>query len=184
MMSLRLFGGWSLERIAKHEEKSLAHIQQLWQEARQWLVTSDIDGGESAGRIVMLDMVDPSLFKLLQHNPSLLRTLDWRAFEKLLAEVLYRLGYEVELQRGTKDGGVDIFAIRRDGAFGGHRYILQAKRWTGRVGIEPVRELLYLRHAYQATKACLATTSTFTAGAWKLAAENQWHLDLRDFDRL
>jgi restriction system protein len=97
---------------------------------------------------------------------------------------LERSGYEVELQRGTKDGGVDLFAIKYTGVFGRERYLLQAKRWKNTVGIEPVRQLAFLHHDLRMTKSCLATTSTFTKGAWALAEQYEWQLELRDFEGL
>jgi len=142
-----------------------------------------IDGSPGAS-IVTLDLVDPSLLKTIRAHPQLLKILDSRVFEKLLAEILSMLGYEVELQQGTKDGGVDIFAIKHCGILGPHRYLLQAKRWEAPVGVEPVRELLFLHSYHRVTRSCLATTSRFTRGAWQLANEYKWHLELRDYERL
>jgi hypothetical protein len=131
-----------------------------------------------------LTLVDPELLAAIAKHPLMLKTLDWRDFEKLLAELLARLGYEIELQRGTKDGGVDIFALKRDGVFGKHRYLLQAKRWTDAVGVEPVRELLFLHSHHRMTRSALATTSRFTQGAWELAQQYAWQLELKDYDKL
>lgn len=131
--------------------------------------------------LVRLDVIDLALYRALVQHPELLKTLEWRMFEKLLADALDIFGYHVELQRGTKDGGVDIFAIRSD-QFGQHRYILQAKRWSHRVSVEPVRQLLFLHNHHRATKSCLATTSSFTKGAWELASQYRWQLDLRDWE--
>jgi hypothetical protein len=133
------------------------------------------------GALVRLDLIDVALYHALVQHPELIKTLDWRLFERLLADVLETFGYEIELQRGTKDGGVDLFAVRHD-RLGPHRYLLRAKRWSHRVSVEPVRQLLFLHAHHQATKACLATTSGFTRGAWELAAQYRWHLDLRDLN--
>jgi HJR/Mrr/RecB family endonuclease len=134
--------------------------------------------------IVTLDLIDPALFKTLRVHPELLKSLDYRVFEKVLAEILTSLGYEVELQQGTKDGGVDIYAVKFCGVLGPHRYLLQAKRWVAAVGVEPVRELLFLHSHHKMTKSCLATTSRFTRGAWELAHDYRWQLELRDYERL
>jgi hypothetical protein len=132
---------------------------------------------------IRLGIVDLALYQALCAHPELLRTLEWRAFEKLLADALETFGYAVELQRGTKDGGVDIFAVRND-HFGAAKYILQAKRWSNRVSVEPVRELLFLQAHHRATKCCLATTSSFTKGALELGNQYRWQLDLRDWEGL
>ena len=110
--------------------------------------------------------------------------MNWRAFERLLADILESFGFEVELQRGTKDGGVDIFAIERSHPLGTQRYLLQAKKWTNAVGVEPVRQLAFLHTHYKATKSCLATTATFTRGAWELAHQYKWQIELKDYDGL
>jgi hypothetical protein len=131
-----------------------------------------------------LALLEPDLVLALSKDPSLMHKLDWRSFERTLAQILERLGYEIELQRGTKDGGVDIFAISKQGIFGRERYLVQAKRWSEPVGIEPVREIIFLHSHHRMTKSCLASTSRFTRGAWSLANEYQWQLELRDADRL
>jgi len=181
LLALRTIGGWSLREIAKRDNVTLDRVADQWFQARQWL-QKRLE--PSVGTIATLDLVDVRLLEVLLSDPKLTYMLDWRSFEKALAAIVERLGYEVELQRGTKDGGIDIIAIRRDKAFGGHRYLLQAKRWSHHVGVETVREVLFLREHYRATKACLATTSTFTRGAWELGQEYRWQLELRDSERL
>jgi restriction system protein len=83
-------------------------------------------------------------------------------------------------QRGTKDGAVDIFALRLSTTFGQQRFLLQAKRYKNKVGVEPVRQLAFLHPHYNVTKSCLATTLSFTRGAWELADQYKCWLDLRD----
>ena len=113
-----------------------------------------------------------------------MQALDWKIFEKLLADILETFGYKIVHTRGTKDGGVDIFALIRSEDFGIHKYILQAKRWSRKVGVEPVQRLLFLHSEEKASKSCLATTSLFTRGAWKLCEQYKWQLELRDFNGL
>ena len=133
---------------------------------------------------VRLDAVDAALYHAVIGHPGLLRTLDWRLFEKLLADILDRFGFEVELQRGTKDGGGDLFAVKKRHPLGPQRFLLQAKRWKNAVGVEPVRQLAFLHSHHRVTKSCLATTATFTRGAWELAHQYRWQLELRDFEGL
>jgi len=133
---------------------------------------------------VSFELIGAELFNRVLSDPRILRTLDWREFEKVLAGILEKLEYEIELQQGTKDGGIDIFALKRSGPFGVHRYLLQAKRWSKPVGVQPVRELMFLHNHHSVTKSCLATTSRFTEGAWALAEQYKWQLELKDYDRL
>lgn len=139
---------------------------------------------QEQSRIVTFQFIDPEVLRALRTTPDLLHALSGREFEYVLAELLSRMGYEIELQRGTKDGGVDIFAIRRSDPLGTHRYLLQAKRWKHAVGVEPVRHLLFLHQHHRATKSCLATTSRFTSGAWQLASQYAWQLELKDYEHL
>lgn len=132
------------------------------------------------GTLFRLDIIDIALYKAILRHPEILHCLDWRTFERLLADILAEFGFDVELMQGTKDGGVDIVAVKHVGPFGPERYLLQAKRWTRKVGIEPVRQLIFLHSYHRATKGCLATTSTFTRGAWQMARQYPWQLELRD----
>jgi CheY-like chemotaxis protein len=132
--------------------------------------------------LVRLDTIDLLLYRELQANPELVQALDWRVFEKLLADILETFGYRVDLMSGTKDGGIDIVAFQRSAEWGEHKYLLQAKRWRRRVGVEPVQRLLFKQTEQRASKSCLATTSTFTRGAWKIGKEYEWQLSLLDFN--
>jgi len=181
LLTLRVIGGWSLREIAKRDGVPLDQVAEQWVAARTWL---EKQSSHAVGHIVAFDLFDLQLLEALLRDQRLASAVDWRTFERLLASIVEALGCEIELQQGTKDGGIDVLALKRDAIFGPHRYLLQAKRWSARVGIEPVRELLFLREHYRATKACLATTSTFTAGAWQLAGEYRWQLELRDYQRL
>ena len=137
----------------------------------------------SEPRIITFEYINPELIQELKRNPELIRSVHWRDFERVLARLLEEFGYEIDLQRGTKDGGVDLFALSRLGhPLGPHKYLLQAKRWKGSVGVAPVRELKFLHDHYGMTKSCLATTSRFTSGAWQLARQFSHQLELRDLE--
>ena len=73
-----------------------------------------------------------------QTGPESLRELTWLDFERLLAEVFRREGYEVEHTGGYgPDGGVDL-RLRRDGM----TKLVQCKHWRmHKVGVKVVREL-------------------------------------------
>lgn len=181
LLALRVIGGWSLAEIARRDAVSLEHLAETWSEARKWIQARQ---NQNIARVQTFDLIDLKVIETLLRDRKLASSINWRSFEKILAALLDRLGYEIELQQGTKDGGVDILAIKRESPFGPHRYLLQAKRWQNKVGVEAVRELLFLKQHLGATKACLATTSTFTSGAWQLGYEYRWQLELRDFERL
>lgn len=174
--ALRLFGGLTLPEISTRTGETIAKVRREW--GRLKLEIESLADNPTSPLIVL--PADDGLLRMLCSQPELMRTLDWRSFEKVLATVLERIGFEIELQKGTKDGGIDIFALRADPTLGAHRYLIQAKRWSHKVGVEPVRELLFLHSQFRATKSCLATTASFSRGAWRLAAEYRWQLELRD----
>lgn len=131
-----------------------------------------------------LNTIDYTLYNELTSNPQLIKTLDWRLFEKLLADILETFQYDIELFKGTKDGGIDIIAIKKETPLGIHRYLIQAKRWQNKVGVEPVRSLVWAHNEYRVTKSCLATTSHFTKGAWDLANNHRWQVELKDYEKI
>jgi restriction system protein len=143
------------------------------------ILTKNIDS-----QIHTINTIDYVLYNELLNNPQLLRTLNWRLFEKLLADILERFQYDIELLKGTKDGGIDIIAIKKESPLGIHRYLIQAKRWQNKVGVEPVRSLVWAHNEYRVTKSCLATTSHFTRGAWELANNYKWQVELKDYEKL
>jgi restriction system protein len=130
--------------------------------------------------IKQVDYFDPAVYELIRKNPQLLNTLDWRIFEEMLADILKTFGYSIELTKRTKDGGIDVIAIKADNDFGSHKYILQAKRYSKAIQVSPIRELLFLHSEQRASKCCLATTSTFTTGAKELGEQYRWTLELKD----
>jgi len=132
----------------------------------------------------LLQEIDISLYKALISNPQLIKTFNWRFFEKLLADIVESFGYEVELMQGTKDNGVDIIAIKNKDSFGVHKYLIQAKQWSNKVGIEPIQRLIFKTQELQATKSCLVTTSNFTKGALQLGNIYKHILDLKNGEAL
>lgn len=55
-----------------------------------------------------------SLLKVLNNNPEALPDVSKDNFESLCAELFYRQGFEVDLFRSNKDGGIDFLAVKND----------------------------------------------------------------------
>ena len=86
--------------------------------------------------------------------------LKGREFEQELAKLYRRGGYSVQLNKGTKDGGVDL-VLKRDGK----SFLVQCKGHANAVGPGPVRDL-YGTFVHQGgTEAWLISTSGFTKAA-------------------
>ncbi|MGA2181623.1 MAG: restriction endonuclease [Bryobacteraceae bacterium] len=123
-----------------------------------------------------------SLLRAVAEKPDDLYRLPPRRFEELVAHILERFGYEVQLTPQTRDGGFDISAIRK--AETEVRLLIECKRYTpprkvGRPVVQQIFGVLMDRDA-EATKAIVATTSTFTPEARTFLAINRWRVEGRD----
>jgi hypothetical protein len=107
-----------------------------------------------------------------------------RQFEEFIAGIWDRLGYTVELTARTRDGGRDVVAIIK--AESEVRYIIECKRYdeTHKVGVGILRALYGVKTHEGATKAFLATTSSFTRGAIEFWQPHRWELELKDYEGL
>lgn len=152
--------------------------------AEEELYQSDetVERGES--QILRLDLqeINDELIRRLAERPELMRELNSRKFEELIAELLQDKGYEVTLTPPSKDGGCDIFAIKRDD-IGSALTLVECKRYaeSNKVGVEIVRGLYGVVSAEQATRGLIATTSYFTSGATAFRDKVQYRLSLADF---
>lgn len=128
-----------------------------------------------------------SLLRDLQRDAGALDNLNWRQFEKLIATLLEKDGYEVELMQGSKDGGVDVIAVKDLGANGYFKALWQAKKQSksSKVGISVVRELADTRHEFGASKGIIVTSSYLTRGALQRIERDKYLLgkvDRSDLD--
>jgi restriction system protein len=91
-----------------------------------------------------------------------LNQMTWAQFERLVAETLRRMGYQVlENGGGGADGGIDLHATK-----GGQRYLVQCKQWrTYRVGVGVVREHFGVITAERAAGGLVVTSGRFTEEA-------------------
>ncbi|WP_202081120.1 restriction endonuclease [Caldalkalibacillus salinus] len=104
-------------------------------------------------------------------NIKRLDQLDGRQFELYLYVLLNELGYsDVNLTAESRDFGADLIFTDSKGV----RNVIQAKRQApdNLVGISAIQEIYTSMKYYQAKKAIVLTTSTFTKTSEKLAAVN------------
>lgn len=66
----------------------------------------------SSRRIKTLEYCSQSLIDSIAENHEVLGDISKRDFEKLVAELFARMGFETELFRSSKDGGIDFLAIK------------------------------------------------------------------------
>lgn len=131
--------------------------------------------------IVVTDNIIQQMIKDFTKNPEKLKYIDSRKFEEIVAELYRGFGYEVELTKQTRDGGKDIIAIKK--AEVNVKYLIECKRPDpdNFISISPVRELYGVRNSEKATKAILATTTSFTRDALRFFEMHKWELEPRDY---
>ena len=120
--------------------------------------------------------------KKLADNPSLLYEISPRGFEEIVAELLSRQGYSVELTPASRDGGKDIYIATKD-SLGSFLYLVECKRIAPDrpVGVGLIRQLYGTVQAEKATAGILATTSFFTRDARDFQRKVEFQISLQDY---
>lgn len=130
---------------------------------------------------VDFEVISQQLTEHLISNPDAIHQLSPRKFEELVAYLMEKQGYEVTLTKQSKDGGIDIFALKRDG-FGNFLTIVDCKRYSEKnpVGIDLVRTMYGTLNIAKASHGIIATTSRFTNDAKVLAEDYKYQISLKD----
>jgi len=115
------------------------------------------------------------------HQDQTLLQLEPHIFEEVVAELLRSQGFEVNLTKRTRDGGYDLVALTKQGGFP-LKFLVECKRYTTeKIGIEIVRNLMYVVKQEEANKGIIATTSYFSKDAHvHQQSTHPYLLDLRD----
>lgn len=92
-------------------------------------------------------------------------------FEKYLKLFFEEQGYKVKLTPVTADYGCDLLLKKN-----GETITVQAKRYTDKVGIKAVQEVIGSIKHYKADRAMVLTNSYFTQNAIELARSNEVEL--------
>lgn len=93
-------------------------------------------------------------------------------FEHLVKDLFQAMGAEAWRTVPSKDGGVDAVATSKNLFFGGV-CLIQAKRYTGLVGLEAVHALTGVMTDHNATTGVLVTTSWFSRTSEQFAQRNR-----------
>lgn len=94
--------------------------------------------------------------------------MDGFEFERFLGNLLKSKGYKVRVTQESGDFGADLVIEDCNGLRG----VIQAKRYTGPVGIKAVQEIVGSKSYYKATEAFCITNSSYTKAAITLAKSN------------
>ncbi|WP_415881724.1 restriction endonuclease [Neptuniibacter sp. QD34_54] len=120
------------------------------------------------------------LTEYLIRNPKAMYELEPRKFEELIAYIMQQHGYEVELTQQTRDGGVDIYALKHSD-FGSLLTIVDCKKYSENhpVGVSLVREMIGTMHLENASHSMIVTSSRFTKDSTVLAEQHKYKMSLK-----
>lgn len=90
----------------------------------------------------------------------------------LVRQLFIAMGAEAWTTIPSKDGGIDAIAASKNMFFGGV-CLIQAKRWTGVVGLESVHALTGVMADHNATTGVLVITSWFGRASEEFAQRNR-----------
>jgi restriction system protein len=123
------------------------------------------------GAIILLGVVGVApRFMSDEYQRSGIQTVDEMdgvEFEHRLQSLYEYLGYTVETTSVSGDYGADLVLVKD-----GERSVVQAKRYSGNVGLEAVQQAVTALAHYNATFAIVASNSYYTKAAQQLAASN------------
>ena len=171
-----------LHKPVWHEEL-MSVIKNMVAESKEDLYKFNETISESSNIIkVDFSYVNAEFLSYLASHPRAVYDLSPRRFEELISAILRDLGYETTITPPTRDGGADIYAIRKD-AVGEILYVVECKRYAPNrpVGIGQIRGLHGVKNISNASAAILVTTSFFTAPAHALQRSLRYEMSLKDY---
>jgi len=130
-------------------------------------------------------IVNGHALQKLKMNPQMMHQLKPREFEEMMAELMEKRGYNVDLTKATRDGGKDLIVARHND-FGNFIYYVECKQYRPEnpVGVNMVRELMGTVHADKVTAGILITSSYFSPDAISYSKKVEHQISLVDFMRL
>jgi len=93
--------------------------------------------------------------------------MDGLEFEKFIAELFSKMGYESEITKASGDQGIDVIASKNGNTIG-----IQAKCYSSTVGNSAIQEVVAGKVHYRLHKAIVVTNNFFTDSAQQLAKSN------------
>lgn len=146
----------------------------------------DEDEVEPETEIVLFDEGSRAkrLISEIYHNNQKLFTLKPADFEDMIAELLKSQQFEVEMTKRTRDGGIDLIAIKNAGEFP-VRFLVECKRFSKKrkVSVDIVRGFRDVVNTHGANMGIIVTSSYFSPDAQKDRQKySPYLLDFRDHD--
>ncbi|HWK22540.1 MAG TPA: restriction endonuclease [Ureibacillus sp.] len=147
-----------------------------------WHYTGTTNGAIAAVVIVLFLLITFKIWLSTRGSARLrkagIREIDemtGEEFEEYLGHLFKKRGYDVFYTKASGDYGADLILEDRDDIIA-----VQAKRYSGTVGVKAVQEIIGALKMYEATQGWVVTNSYFTKQAEKLAESNDVYLIDRD----
>ena len=107
-----------------------------------------------------------------EHPKEIFYEIKPKDFEFLVASLYEQIGYETKLTKSSYDGGIDVFAEKKE-ISQREKLVIQCKRYTKeKIGVHEIRNLLGVVTDIKATKGVLITSTSFSREAQKFADSN------------
>ncbi len=132
-----------------------------------------------------IKIVNKSILERINFNPNGVYDLSPRQFEELVAELMTKQGYNVDLTKATRDGGKDLI-IANHSDIGNFIYYVECKKFAPNrpVGVNLVRELAGTISVDRVTAGLMITSSYFSPDAIQLSEKIKHQMGLVDFVKL
>ncbi|MBD8027343.1 restriction endonuclease [Ureibacillus sp. Re31] len=147
-----------------------------------WYYTNSIDGAIFSIILFLIFIISFKIWRKTRGYARLRKAgikeideMTGEEFEEFLGYLFQKRGYKVSYTKASSDYGADLILEDRNDIIA-----VQAKRYSGSVGVKAVQEIIGALKMYDATEAWVVTNSYFTRQAEKLAETNDVYLIDRD----
>ncbi|MDI9872871.1 restriction endonuclease, partial [Flectobacillus roseus] len=132
-----------------------------------------------------IKIVNKSILERINFDANKIYDLSSRQFEELVAELMTKQGYKVDLTKATRDGGKDLI-IANHSDIGNFIYYVECKKYAPNrpVGVNLVRELAGTISLDRVTAGLMITSSYFSPDAIQLSEKIKHQMGLVDFIKL
>lgn len=132
-----------------------------------------------------ISIVNKSILDKIKSRPEDVYNLTPRQFEEMVAELMTKRGYQVDLTKQTRDGGKDLI-IANHSDIGDFMYYVECKRYAAHnpIGVNLIRELAGTISADRVTAGLMITSSYFSPDAIQFSGKFKHQIGLVDFIKL
>lgn len=182
-------------KVKEDEEAELLeefnlHFDYLWDNSETLLLYENFDGlylPEKQEKIIIAttDFYE-KLILALKTNPNIIHQVDSADFEELVARLLQKKGYDVQVTPKIKDGGKDILARFTTPTGDNLLCLVECKKYSidRPIGVGLIRALYGVVQSERANLGMLVTTSNFTRGSKEFQKLHNSQISLKDFQDL